>query len=286
MKNIAIIAKPHAGHVKDLLLDIIELLNEKRINILFDKRASDVLNSDNFSTDAEIREHADLVIVLGGDGTLISAARILDRKEIPILGINMGRLGFLTEIRSSETHKIMKQVLEGNYLIEERMKLSGVVIKDGKNDFEVEVLNDIVINKGALARIVDIDLYIDKQFVNTYRADGLIISTPTGSTAYTLAAGGPIVHPTLNCLIITPICPHALTHRPIVITEKSTINIKFKDEKERMFITCDGQIGRHLSPGSEIVVKKAGNTTKLVVFSEKNYFSLLREKLGWGSFHC
>jgi NAD+ kinase len=282
MKTIAIIAKPHAQSAKKITQDICKFLKDKKIEVLLDERASKVMGIEEFTSDEEIAKRADMIIVLGGDGTLISAIRILGQKATPILGINLGRLGFLTETKVDDALETLKGIILGNFKTERRMKLHSHIVGEVDTIFEIDVLNDVVINKGALARIIEIDVCIDGQYVNTYRADGLIISTPIGSTAYTLAAGGPIVYPGLNSIIITPICPHALTHRPIVISEDSEVHIKVKNDDEKVFVTFDGQICKRLEVNQKIIIRKATTYANLIVSPKQEYFSVLREKLGWG----
>lgn len=281
MKNIAIVAKPHADNIDSILVHLVGYLKGMNITPLLEERAASVINSQQ-ATHQEIRDNADMLIVLGGDGTLISSVRIIDNKEIPILGVNLGRLGFLTETKIEELEKTLDRILSGDYKTEKRLKLCSRVLLSGEETFKSSVINDIVINKGALARIIDIDVYIGDLFVNTYRADGLIISTPTGSTAYNLAAGGPIVYPTQNNIIITPICPHSLSNRPIVVDGDLEIRLKVKNDDERVFLTYDGQIGKRLTNGEEVIIKKSSHYVNLIVSSNRNYFALLREKLGWG----
>jgi len=286
MKNIAIVAKPHGDRVKPLVYEIMGFLNNRDLNILKDERTAKVIGDKNFNTDKEIQEKADLLVVLGGDGTLISAVRILGVKETPVLGINLGRLGFLTETTADQAVSELKDVLDGNYRVERRMKLHSHLMKDGEKLLEIDVLNDIVINKSDAARIFETSVYIDGMLVNEYRADGLIIATPTGSTAYSLAAGGPIVHPGLESMIITPICPQGLSNRPIVVSDDSEITIKVSPEKESVSITYDGQVFRQLDATKIITVKKANSVTNLIVPKDKNYYALIREKLGWGIGQC
>lgn len=283
MKTIAIIAKPHADNARKITEDICHFLKDKNINVLFDERASKVMDHKVFTSDEVIKDKADMIIVLGGDGTLISAIRVLGQKSTPILGINLGRLGFLTETKVDDALDTLKGIILGNFKTERRMKLYSEIKCKNENVFNIDALNDVVINKGALARIIEIDVSINGQYVNTYRADGLIIATPIGSTAYTLAAGGPIVYPGLNSIIITPICPHSLTHRPIVISEDSEIHIKVKNDDEKVFVTFDGQVCKKLEVDQEIIIKKAPTYANLIVSQNQEYFSILREKLGWGS---
>jgi NAD+ kinase len=283
MKNIAIIVKPHTQNIKSITADIVAFLKDKGKNVILEKRAADVLEVKQYATEEEIRENSDLLLVLGGDGTLISAVRILKDTDIPILGVNLGRLGFLTDTKLIDAKKTLEEVFSGNYKIEKRLKLD-VVVKKGENiTFSTQVINDVVINKGALARIIDIDVVVNNLFMNTYRADGIIVSTPTGSTAYTLAAGGPIVYPTLNSIIVTPICPHALSHRPIVLHDNITMQLEVKNLSDKVFVTCDGQEGKKLEKDEIIFVKKSKSSANLIITKTHNYFTLLKEKLGWGA---
>jgi NAD+ kinase len=286
MKNIAIIAKPHGDRVKPLIYEIFGFLETRGLNILKDKRTAAVIGDKTFNTDEEIKEMSDLIVVLGGDGTLISAVRIIEEREVPILGVNLGRLGFLTETRTDDAVDALKNVLDGDYKLEKRMKLHSHLFEENEKMFEIDVLNDIVINKSDAARIFEMTVYINGMLVNEYRADGLIIATPTGSTAYSLAAGGPIVQPSLESMIITPICPQGLSNRPIVVSDDSEILIKVDSGAEKVSITYDGQVYRKLDPSKTITVKKASSVTNLIVPKDKNYYSLIREKLGWGISQC
>jgi len=287
MKNIAIIAKPHGDRVKPLIYEIMGFLSNRGCKTLKDMRTAAVIGDTSFDSDEDIQSNAHLIVVLGGDGTLISAVRILGVKETPILGINLGRLGFLTETIADEAVGALKDVLDGDYRIERRMKLHSHLLREDEKMLEIDVLNDIVINKSDAARIFETTVYIDGMLVNEYRADGLIIATPTGSTAYSLAAGGPIVHPSLETMIITPICPQGLSNRPIVISDDSEVSITVNAaEKGSVSITYDGQVFRKLDKSKIITVKKASTVTNLVVPKSKNYYSLIREKLGWGISQC
>jgi NAD+ kinase len=281
MKTVAIVAKPHGEKVRQILEDVCEFLDKKGVTILLEEKAAEVIGLPA-ANHKDIKDKAELVIVLGGDGTLISAVRILGEKETPVLGVNLGRLGFLTETRVEEAIDTLDSVLRGDYKLEKRMKLHCHIEEEGVKTLEIEVLNDVVINKSDLARIIEMEVFINDHFVNRYRADGLIISTPTGSTAYNLAAGGPIVHPETETIIISPICPHALTNRPIVVNDDSHIQIRLRSKDESVSITYDGQIWRSIDPEKLITVKKSKTSTMLVVPKNKNYYSLLREKLGWG----
>ncbi len=231
----------------------------------------------------EFVDSIDLLLVLGGDGTLLSSVRLLEGKSVPILGVNLGSLGFLTIVQVDEFEQALKNTLEGDYQIDERLMLEGKIYdENGKVLVEEHVLNDVVVNKAALARIMDLRLMIDGDFVSDYKSDGLIISTPTGSTAYSLAAGGPIIFPSTNVLAITPICPHSLTNRPIVICSDSEIEISLNKMHTDIFITFDGQKGYKFSSQHLLKVKKSERKALLINPKLKNYFEVLKEKLKWG----
>jgi NAD+ kinase len=223
----------------------------------------------------------DLLVVLGGDGTLLAAARLAER-PVPILPVNLGGLGFLTSVTLEELYPILEQVFEGRNRISERVLLEVEVLREGKIVERQRALNDAVLNKGTLARMIEVDLHIDGTYVCRYRADGLIISTPTGSTAYSLAAGGPIVYPLVEAFLITPICPHMLTNRPLVIPNTSTIEVEFQAGEEPVYLTLDGQVGVELTRGDRVAARKAGTKLRLVRPQRKTYFEILRNKLKWG----
>jgi NAD+ kinase len=232
--------------------------------------------------DRELVSRADLVVVLGGDGTLIHAARMLDGRSTPILGVNLGTLGFMTEISAEGVFTALDQVLAGRFKLESRMKLCCRLVRDGKVLVQDEVLNDVVINKGALARVADHEVSIEGVPVAIYKADGVILATPTGSTAYSLSAGGPIVHPSVDCTVLTPICSHALTHRPILVPADRTIRVTLCSETADTFLTLDGQTGHGLQCGDSIEVVRSPNRVHLLRDPEVGYFSILRKKLHWG----
>lgn len=224
----------------------------------------------------------DLVVVLGGDGTLLKAARLYGHRDAPILGINLGGLGFLTEIAMDEAQTLFDFILQGNYQTEERMMLKACILREGAAMPSLTFLNDVVINKGALARIIDLETSIGGQFLTSYRGDGLIVSTPTGSTAYNLSAGGPILHPALNSILLTPICPFTLTNRPIILRDDAVIDIRLGSKTSEVWLTFDGQVGYPLQPGDVVRVEKAEKPLRLIKTPFKNYFEILRTKLKWG----
>jgi NAD+ kinase len=224
----------------------------------------------------------DLLLVLGGDGTLLSVARLIGARDVPILGVNLGGLGFLTEVTLEELYPILDAVLQGIYEVTHRILLTATVHRQGERIAEYVALNDAVINKGVLARMIELETYIDGQYVTTFRADGLILSTPTGSTAYCLAAGGPIVYPTLRALVLTPICPHTLTLRPLVIPDAAKVEIVQGVTNENAYLTLDGQVGFTLRHRDVIRVVRSDHTITLLKAPGKDYFKILRTKLKWG----
>ncbi|MBS1126814.1 MAG: putative inorganic polyphosphate/ATP-NAD kinase ((P)/ATP kinase)(ppnK) [Nitrospirae bacterium] len=281
MKKIGIICKPGRKEPQEILQELLPLLRQKGCEIFVDADTAAALNMNGFSRD-EIVSLVDLVFVLGGDGTMLNVSRLVAEKGIPILGINLGSLGFITEVNRDEIFSTVDKMLNGGCEIEERLMLSAAIRRDGKKIADYTVLNDVVINKGALARIIDLETNIDGNYVTTFKADGLIISTPTGSTAYSLSAGGPILYPTLESIVLTPICSHTLTNRPIVLPDHSKIEIIIKSLSEDVFLTLDGQVGFSLRMNDVITINKAHYKTKLLLPFERNYFKVLRTKLKWG----
>ena len=231
-----------------------------------------------------IPETVDAVVVLGGDGTFLSVARFLENRCTPVVGVNLGGLGFLTEISKASCFQELKDILDGHFEIEERMRLQVLIQREGEEIFSQSVLNDVVISKGALARILDLKTSIDGHYLTHYRVDGLIVSTPTGSTAYNLSAGGPIVYPTTSAIILTPICPFALTNRPIILPPEATIQVELSELVEHVTLTCDGQVGCALDPADTILISVAPTPLRLIRTPSIHYFKILRTKLKWGQF--
>lgn len=231
----------------------------------------------------KLAANVDLVLVLGGDGTMIATSRMVADTEVPVLGINFGGLGYLAEFRIEELYTALESILSGNYRLDKRVMLAVQLPGDIKGDQAGHrVLNDVVINKSALARIIEIEAYLNDQFVNSFRADGLIVSTPTGSTAYNLSAGGPVIFPSMNAVVITPICPFTLSNRPIVVPDDATIELRLKTDKEDVALTLDGQVGFPLKVDDRVVIRKSKTTFNLVQPMNRNYFDVLRDKLRWG----
>ncbi len=281
MKKIGIICKTGRLEPLELLKDFLPWLKDKGVEVFVDIEVAQLMNVKGYSR-SQIPDLSDMVIVLGGDGTLLSVARLVCEKEIPILGVNLGGLGFITEVQVAGIYEAMERIFSGKCVVEDRLMLSAFVQRHGEKIGEYTVLNDVVINKGALARIIEMETYVDKAYVTTFRADGLIVSTPTGSTAYCLAAGGPILYPTTDCISLTPICPHTLTNRPIVLPEGALIEITLKSAAEDVFLTLDGQVGFSLRRNDVVTVAKSPFRTRLIIPHERDFFQVLRSKLGWG----
>jgi len=225
---------------------------------------------------------ADLLVVLGGDGAMLRAARSVRKFKIPIVGINLGTFGYLTEINLNEMYPSLERILRGEYSTEERMMLDMEVIRNDRTSCEYTVLNDVVISRGNLSRIIDMETAVDGHYLTTFRADGLIISTPTGSTAYSLSAGGPIVFPSQEVLIVNPICPHTLTNRPIILPSSMTISVKVWSDEEGVIVDLDGQESFSLKSGDTLIIRRSRYVTTLVSSSNRDYLEILRSKLGWG----
>lgn len=282
-KHVAIFAKLHDPRCQVIAVDLISWLESRGCIALVDSHLAWHIGYGRSCTSEEILKKAELVVVLGGDGTLLSVARIFSSIDIPILGINLGSLGFLTEVTVEELYPILERSLAGQQITSQRMMLDVTVVREARQLQQFRALNEVVINKGAIARIVDLETSVNGQFLSTFKADGLIISTPTGSTGYSMSAGGPIIHPSLCCLLITPICPHTLTNRPIVITEDSLVAINIKSSfDEKVYLTMDGQTGFELQEGDTVEVRKSTAVTSLIVSRNRDYFELLRTKLKWG----
>ncbi|ACD96394.1 NAD(+)/NADH kinase [Trichlorobacter lovleyi] len=283
MKQVAIFAKVHDPRCQGVASELVTWLEERKCLPLVDTHLARHVGYARGLTEKQIRDRAELVVVLGGDGTLISVARLFSSRQVPIVGVNLGSLGFLTEITVEQLYPVLEQCLADSHRITERMMLDVTVTRGDQEISHCQVLNDAVINKGALARIIELEARVNDDFLTNFKADGLIISTPTGSTGYSLSAGGPIVQPLMKCVLITPICPHTLTNRPIVLSYQSVIRITVKSSFDEMvYLTLDGQVGVELQEGDCIEVSRAETTTALVTSPEKDYFAILRAKLKWG----
>jgi len=261
---------------------IIDWLNSKKIKVYIEGNKGKEIGKEELNCPTEkFLKNVDLIISLGGDGTLLRAARLVAAEKIPVFGVNLGGLGFLTQIGADDLEKSLERLFQEKYFFDERMMLDCVVKRKDKEIKKFIALNDVVIGKGAFARIISLATYVNNDYVITYSADGLVVSTSTGSTAYSLSAGGPIVNPNINSIILTPICPHTLSARPLIISENDQVQIKLESIKKEVMVTIDGQEGFALEPNDEVIVKKSDHKARLITFKEKNFYAILREKLKW-----
>jgi NAD+ kinase len=282
-KTIGIISRPRRSHLAAVVPPLLKWLEARGVQTFLDEETANCLpDGSKGQARQRVADASQLLLVLGGDGTMLAAARLAGPRGIPILPINMGSLGFLTSFTLEELHPALDDTLEGRYSLSERVMIRVELERLGKVIDHQQVLNEAVINKGALARMIELELAIDGDFVCRYRADGLIVASPTGSTAYSLSAGGPIVHPAVESFVITPICPHTLSDRPLVVRDSSSIEMKLSGNTESVFLTLDGQRGIPLQPTDRVRVSRAKELLKLIQPPKKPYFEILRSKLKWG----
>jgi len=288
IKRIGVVVKPHESDALETLCRLTEWLNQRAIALVglpeLDREriehetgcAVEVL------PEADLPQRVDLMMVLGGDGTTIATARMIGDVEVPVIGVNYGGLGYLAEFPIEEMFTALTAILAGEYKVQQRLMLTVELWRGEELVTRNRVLNDVVVNKSALARIVEIEAYLNDQFVNLFRADGLIVATPTGSTAYNLSAGGPIIYPSMNAVVITPICPFTLSNRPIVVPDDSQIDVRLMTRNEEVALTLDGQVGFALQAGDRVLIRKSKTAFNLVQPPNRNYFDVLRNKLKWG----
>jgi len=283
MKEIGIVTKTSSPLADEVMEKLVPWLTGRGVKVRMQEDYRGLADGDSIAVPREnVPDGVDMVLVLGGDGTLLSVARLLEGRDQPILGINLGSLGFLTELGQEELFGSLERVLEGEYTLEPRVRLKASLHRKGEQIGHYQVLNDVVINKGALARIIDLEAYVDDQKVTNYQADGLIVSTPTGSTAYSLAAGGPIIEPTLDVIVISPICPHTLTNRPLVIPGGSKVELCLLSDSGAVFLTLDGQEGTRLNRGDCVRIQTSGKKVNLIRTGTRNFYDVLTAKLHWG----
>jgi NAD+ kinase len=288
IKRVGIVLKPHQPQALKTICDLTLWLGQRGIELaggpeIEHERIQHETGCAVKEVEAEnLAATVDLMLVLGGDGTMIATARLTGDEEVPVLGVNYGGLGYLTEFRIEELYGALEMILADNYRLDKRVMLDVELHGAEGNVIRSRVLNDVVINKSALARIIEIEAYLNKQYVSSFRADGLIVSTPTGSTAYNLSAGGPIIFPSMNAVVITPICPFTLSNRPLVAPDDAVIELVMKTEQEDVVLTLDGQVGHPLKVGDRVVIRKSRTTFNLIQPSNRNYFDVLRDKLRWG----
>ncbi|MSP41579.1 MAG: NAD(+) kinase [Deltaproteobacteria bacterium] len=280
IRTVGLVAKYHEPKAAKMVRWLIPWLKKRGIKVCVENGL--VRTGARSCTKKEMALEADLIISLGGDGTLLNIAPLVVRPEVPILGVNLGGLGFITEVAVNELEAVLRKTLEGDYEVEPRMTLQVKVINKKGRSRKFRILNDAVIAKGARSRIIDLETYVGADYLCTYRADGLIISTPTGSTAYSLAAAGPILEPTLGAIVLAPICPHTLTNRPIVVPSNATIRVTLRSFGDTVIFSPDGQTGVRLHNGDKVEARDYGMPVSLIKLPSRSYYEILREKLKWG----
>ena len=283
--TVGLIGKYGDPSVGNTLTALATFLRRRGLRVLLDEDSTNHLPAQGWEVvnRRTIGRQCDLAIVVGGDGTLLHAARMLVDFQVPLIGVNLGRLGFLVDVSPEEIGAELEDILNGKYREEQRSLLHAEIIRNGQSITQADALNDVVVHKRDVARMIEISAYLDGKFISDYRADGLIISTPTGSTAYALSGGGPIVHPALEAVLLVPICPHTLTQRPIVVGAESEISILIDEANTNdIQVTCDGQTGFEIEPGDSVVIRKKRRKLRLLHPTSHDYFQILRVKLGWG----
>jgi NAD+ kinase len=281
--RVGLVAKPDAAEAQRVVLQLLDWFGTRGLTVVLEKETAGLAPAAAVSSarKSDLPAQVDALVVLGGDGTLLSMARAVGDLGVPILGVNLGGLGFLTATTLEEMLPALEALLAGGMAVEERMMLGARLVRGGQTVSEHIALNDVVITKSAMSRIIDLAVSVDGRHATAYRADGLIISTPTGSTAYNLSVGGPILFPTLDAVVLTPIAPHTLSNRPIVLPGAQRIDVTLRGDQEVM-LTMDGQVGVHLRERDVIQVEKASARIRLLRFAQKDFFSVLRTKLKWG----
>ncbi len=282
MKTVGIIAKHQHHDAKPIVEQLITWLTQHDKDVFLDIDTAALVGSKTGLPKPKIPPMVDLMIVLGGDGTLLSVARLIENRDVPILGVNLGGLGFLTEVTLDELFLTLEKIFKAEFTPDHRLLIRAQVFRQGERVVSSYCLNDTVISKGVLARMIRLEVSINGQFVTSLRGDGLILSTPTGSTAYSLSAGGPIINPSVDAMVFTPICPHTLTNRPIVIPSSAEVHVTVKSREDGAMVTFDGQVGFTLRPDDVIEIKAAEHKITLIRAPEKNFYAILREKLKWG----
>jgi NAD+ kinase len=282
MKTIGIVANAEKDQAPQYTLLLKEWLVGQGLQVLLDEEIAGKVGEEPGVLCENMAAKVDLVIVLGGDGTMLRVARAARQCVIPIVGINMGGFGYLTEINLNEMYSALDLILKGNYQTERRMMLDVTIKGEKEHPDQGTVLNDVVINRGNLSRIVQLETAVNGRYLTTFKADGLIVSTPTGSTAYSLSAGGPIVFPDQDAIIINPICPHTLTNRPVVLPESAVVEVILWTKERGATLTLDGQVSFTLKSGDKITIRKSQYVTNLISSPHRDYVEILRSKLGWG----
>lgn len=277
--TIGVIGKTADPGVAPTLRSLVDYLRGRGCEVRLDPASADHLHERQAFTREQIGADCDLAVVVGGDGTLLDAARAVADKGVPLLGVNLGRLGFMVDVLPAEMLQTLDQVFAGNYVREERLMLAASVVTTSEELGPFQALNDVVVRNRDFARVIEFDTYKDEVFISHHRADGLIVATPTGSTAYALSGGGPVLHPALPAIVLVPICPHTLSDRPLVLDAGSEIEVV---TEAGALVTCDGQLRHELQGGDRVRIRRAGKTVHLLHPPGYDYFKLLRSKLLWG----
>jgi NAD+ kinase len=280
-RRVGLVVKRNKPAALALARTLVRYFARRRIALLVDAEGGARLPGVATASKADLARRCDLLVVLGGDGTLLSVARRVGSRRVPVLGVNLGGLGFLTAVAADEALAAIGEILHGRFETDQRLMLRARVVRGGRQLSAHQVLNDVVINKGALSRMIDLEAYVDGAYLCTYKGDGLIVATPTGSTAYSLSAGGPIVQPAVGVIVLSPICPHTLTNRPMVLDDRARIEVVLRS-REDVSITLDGQEGVPLANGDIVEVRRSPNRVALVRAPTRTYYELLRSKLRWG----
>lgn len=279
--RVGIISKPNIPKAVEIVCGLLDWLEERDIQYRCDQQTAEYAEKNEFYSREELPNGTDLVIVLGGDGTLLSAARVVAGRDIPLFAVNLGQLGFLTAIRVEDLYPELERALRGEHRIGRRRMVACELMRGGETVGSYSALNDVVITKSELARMIDLDTFVDNHFVAAYKADGLIIATPTGSTAYSLSAGGPVIFPSVSAFCITPICPHMLTNRPVIVPDNSVIHV-INHGHDGTYLTIDGQVGQPICSGDEVICRASSKYINLIRPPKMLFFDVLREKLKWG----
>jgi len=281
MKKVGIICKPYVPEPPEILKELVPWLLEKGIEVYLEKESASFEGTKSIPR-VELSKTVELVIVLGGDGTMLGTARLVAGRDIPILGVNLGGLGFITEVYTNELFEALEKIVRGECPTEERMMLDARIMRGGEPISHHTALNDVVISKGSMARIIDLEVKVNKTYVTMFNSDGAIVATPTGSTAYSLSAGGPILYPTIHAIALTPISPHTLTNRPLVLPEDVVIELTLKSQSEGVQLSLDGQVGFTLVSGDTVEVTRSAHSAILMRAGGRDHFDILRTKLKWG----
>jgi NAD+ kinase len=282
IRRIAVVVKRQEPRARSVVEKLLDWTASRGIEVFMDARDFEPSGRATPVSANQLPDRADLVIVLGGDGTMLATARLVGDRGVPVLGVNFGTLGYLTEFTDLDLFPALEEIVRGAYTVDPRVMISCSIERRDRVVYTATALNDVVVNKSALARIIEIDCWIDERYVTFYRADGLIISTPTGSTAYNVSAGGPILMPSMGAFVLNPICPHTLSNRPLVVPDTVDIDLALRPTGEQVMVTIDGQTGFELADRDRIRLHKSARTFDVITPRDRNYFEVLRGKLQWG----